>query len=171
MRFSGIFVASSLIVSAFALPAADFSPKLKALTDLVKMSTTQVKGFDGSMAQFNNIDMGAQALAKATMATNVALQQYPPFNQGESSANLVASDALVSGIEALSDSLIEKKPAFKKINKVAAVENDARAVAGPAFMLVNGLIARTPEGDKPKAMELQQRAVNKFAQLLKEFNN
>ncbi|KAG6867105.1 hypothetical protein C0993_006809 [Termitomyces sp. T159_Od127] len=171
MRFSGIFVVSSLIASAFALPTADFTPKLKALTDLVKTSTVQVKNFDGSISQFSDIDAGAQMLAKATMASNMALMTFPPFNQVESSANLVASEALVSGIESLSDSLIDKKPAFKKIGKVAAVENDARAVAGPAFSLMQGLIERTPAGDKPKAKELQQRAINKFAQLLKEFMN
>ncbi|KAG6867458.1 hypothetical protein C0993_002525 [Termitomyces sp. T159_Od127] len=82
------------------------------------------------------------------------------LNQVESSANLVASEALVSGIELLSNSLVDKKPACK-IGKVAAVEDDARAVPGPAFLPAKGLIERST------AKELQQR----FVQLLKEFSN
>ncbi|KAG6889525.1 hypothetical protein C0995_000407 [Termitomyces sp. Mi166 len=183
MRFSGFFVISSLVFSALALPAADFSAQLSALSAKVNAVTTQAKNFDGTSAKFNNFHTTALSLAQAVSSANDALNvlnpvssghqsgSYPAFTAAESSANIAASSALVGNVGQLADTLIDKKPAFAKIpNGVATVRNDAASVADPAFKLVQGLINRTPTGDVPKAKALQNLADAHFARLLAAYS-
>ncbi|KAG6889524.1 hypothetical protein C0995_000406 [Termitomyces sp. Mi166 len=164
MRFSGFFVVSSLVFSTLALPAPDFAAQLNALSAKVDTVTTQVQNFDGTASQFDSVHMAALSLAQSASSTNDALKPYPSFTATESAINIAASSVLIDSVGMLADALIAKKPAFAKIpGGIATVHDDARNVTVPAFKLVQGLIDRIPNGDLPKAHDLQKQATTNLA--------
>ncbi|KAG6840552.1 hypothetical protein C0991_005869 [Blastosporella zonata] len=151
MRFTSLFVLSSLIVSGFATPAADFVKQIKALSDELSGLTTAVN---------------------AVPATNGLAQAgtLPSFSKTESSANLAAAKDLEVITEDALKAILAKKAAFNAIGVLPNVRGDVKDLGTAALPLVKALIDRAFKPDVPDATALRDKLSATFNTTIKELN-
>ncbi|KAG6867459.1 hypothetical protein C0993_002526 [Termitomyces sp. T159_Od127] len=169
MRFSSLFVLSSIIASGLALPLINFVPVLDDVRHKVGELTAQIDAFPSRGGTFDEAIKihGSGVLLRASLGQYTRdLYHYPMFNEADSRANMKAAKKLESTSEASLHAIIAKKAAFKNVSGerdvLAIIVQDVEAAASATEAFNDMLIERTDPSYVPEAKALRDRLARKF---------
>ncbi|KAG6851322.1 hypothetical protein C0991_009379 [Blastosporella zonata] len=178
MRFTSLFVLSSLIVSGFATPAADFVKQIKALSTELSGLTTVVNevpaknGLAQALKAYAAARHLNRSLADSTKELLVTgFEALTSFSETESSANLAAAKDLEVIAEASLDAILAKKDAFNAMSVLSIVRGEIKNLGAATQSWEDALIDHTFKAHLAAGTALRDKLSHKFDATINELNN